>query len=85
VWALESGAAVNLVVGSKALTFNAPIFNAETYHYHIRRGFSVLYAGDASPPPAADWQWQAAYDPARRLLLRDELDAALRAYLAPGT
>ncbi|MBL8166481.1 MAG: hypothetical protein JNJ61_31145 [Anaerolineae bacterium] len=84
VWALDSGAGVMLIAGSKTLTFKAPIFNAETYHYHIKRGFSLLYAGDASPPPSEGQQWQAEYDPARRLALRDELDAALRAYLAAG-
>lgn len=76
IWALSGDPAL-VILGGKTLTFSAPAFNPESYHFHIRRGFDVYYRGDASPPPEHDQRLAVAYDPARRLDIRRQLEAAL--------
>jgi hypothetical protein len=74
IWAYGDPAAI--VLGVKELAFKAPFYNAESYFYQMQRGFDLYYAGDGSPDGAAP-RYTAAYDPARRLAIRGDLQAEL--------
>lgn len=79
IWAI-SGEPVTVAVGVKTLPFQAPYYSPEAVYHSLKRGFETYYAGDATPPPEADWRYHAAYDPARRLMIRRELEAVLEAW-----
>jgi hypothetical protein len=84
VWALEDSDGISVVAGEKRLSFNAPVFNPESYYHHIKRRFDLFYEGDASPPDAgagADSVLQGLrFDLAQRLGLREALESVLRAW-----
>ena len=82
IWALRDGDTITITVGTKALTFNAPAYNPESYYFHLKKRFDIYYDGDASPPPESDRRFSAVYDAARRLELRDPLQNALAAWAA---
>ncbi len=88
VWAVEAGEAIWVGLGCKVLTFDMPVFNPESYYRTIRKRFDLHYPDDGGPPhaippdEAGGWRWAALYDSARRLRLRDELEAALAGWAA---
>jgi len=89
IWAVEMGEEIEVIVGTKTLTFSAPIYNAESYQLQMKRGFKTYYEGDASPPnminrhdaknleKKEDILFQTPYDRGKRLELRDAVEAAL--------
>lgn len=79
IWAI-SGAPVTVALGLKQLQFSAPYYNPEAVYHSLKRGFETYYTGDASPPPESAWRYHTAYDPARRLGIRRELEAALETW-----
>ncbi len=89
IWALGVGNSTRLVIGEKRLTYNAAIFNPESYYHHIKRKFDIYYTGNASPPLQANdgsILYDAVYDEAQRLktraVLRDVLRDWVTAYKA---
>ncbi|MCB9454014.1 MAG: hypothetical protein H6672_21480 [Anaerolineaceae bacterium] len=80
IWALTTADGIEVRVGEKMLPFSAPVFNAESYYHHIRRRFDLYYDGDASPPGEAGTLYATAYTGVRRLTIRAEIQAALRAW-----
>ncbi|MEZ4671894.1 MAG: hypothetical protein R3E39_28655 [Anaerolineae bacterium] len=82
IWARETQSGIAVLVGEKALTFNAPVFNPESYYHHIKRRFDLFYEGDASPPDAAHTLLDVRYDPADRLAQREALEATLRRWVS---
>lgn len=77
IWAVKAEGAetIEIVVGEKSLEFSAPIFNPESYFRHLKKGFNVYYAGDASPPPVA--VYQTSYQAEERLMLRERLESVI--------
>jgi hypothetical protein len=81
IWAIGHGSSTRIVIGEKRLGFSAPIFNPESYYYHIKRKFDLYYAGNASPPldePDNPLLYDAVYDEAQRLEMRAAMESALR-------
>jgi hypothetical protein len=82
IWALEGDEGVTLVVGTRQLAFSAPIFNPESYYHHMRRGFSLYYAGSPSPPDAQgkdnERLYETLYRAGERLTIRDAIEAAVQ-------
>ena len=81
IWAVEEADAVRLIVGTRQLAFNAPVFNPESYFHHIRRGFTMYYPGEASPPtdqPDDTLLYENPYQADERLRLRSEIEAAVQ-------
>lgn len=76
VWAI-SGDPITIAVGVKALDYYPPLYVPESVYHHLKRGFDVHYAGDATPPPPDDWRYSTAYDRAQRLNIRRQLNAVL--------
>jgi hypothetical protein len=62
-----------LQIGTKPLQFNAPVYNAESYHQLIQRGFKTYYGDEGSPPSPDDIIFETPYDLLRRLLLRQSI------------
>jgi hypothetical protein len=79
IWAIDRENTIELLLGTKQLAYNMPLFNPESYYYHLRRGFSVLYDGDASPPDGQPL-YQTRYQPQARLTLRAALEAAVQSW-----
>lgn len=85
IWGIESGEAVEIVIGTKTLEYNAPLFNAESYQLQMKKGFHAYYDGDAAPPIADADQaensaailYQQVYDPAQRLATRNAIEGVL--------
>ncbi len=85
IWALGNGSKTRIVIGEKRLTFSAPVFNPESYYYHIKRKFDIFYSGDARPPVGDNegvLLYDAAYDEAQRLATRSTLQSVLREWIA---
>ncbi len=80
VWAVEEKGSEELLVGTRQLTYNAPVYNAESYMYLIQRDFTTYY-GEAKPPEADDVLLQVAWSVERRLALREELRTAIVQHL----
>ncbi|PJF39265.1 MAG: hypothetical protein CUN54_09095 [Phototrophicales bacterium] len=78
VWALQVADGVRIVLGTKSLAFNAPVFNPESYFHHIKRDYSFYYDDDGSPPPESQQRYSAIYDESARLAIRAALQTALR-------
>ena len=81
IWAVGNFNNTRLIIGEKRLTFNAPIFNPESYYHHIKRKFDIFYTGNASPPldeKQGGLLYDAAYNEAERLKTREALRAVLR-------
>lgn len=84
IWALGAGQDIRLVIGEKRLTYNAAIFNPESYYHHIKRKFDLYYAGNASPPlqeGEGSILYDAFYDETQRLKTRSALEAVLRGWV----
>ncbi len=85
IWALGNGGKTRIVIGEKRLTFSAPVFNPESYYYHIKRKFDIFYSGDARPPVGDNegvLLYDAAYSEAQRLTTRSTLQSILREWIA---
>jgi hypothetical protein len=82
IWALQTAAGTDVLVGEKTLTYNAGIFNPESYYYHIRQRFDVYYDGDASPPGPDGLRYITSYTGLHRLTIRAEIQAALNTWAA---
>ncbi|MBZ0300567.1 MAG: hypothetical protein K8J31_12535 [Anaerolineae bacterium] len=75
IWALRTGErGVEMVVGTRVLTYMLPFFNPESYYRRIQTEFRTFYKESASPPPDEQRRYTACYDPARRLDLRREIE-----------
>lgn len=85
VWACQgadNAAAVDLVVGTKAILYGVPYFNPEAYYRRLQTGFQVYYKDNGGPPPAERCLYSARYDPARRLEIRQAVEDALAGWAA---
>lgn len=80
IWATLGEGRVQITVAGKALPYAAPFYEAEAYHKLMRKGFDTYYQDDGAPP-AAGTLLHTAYDAEQRLLLREQLAAALKAWL----
>jgi hypothetical protein len=85
IWALGTGSDhIRLVIGEKRLTYNAAIFNPESYYHHIKRKFDIYYAGNASPPlqeSEGNILYDSIYDATKRLQTRAALRDVLRTWV----
>jgi hypothetical protein len=82
IWAVECGADARIIIGSKTLEFDAPVFNPESYNREIKRGFELYYGGDGTPPPESDHHFSCLYNPGERLTARKAVESALIAWAA---
>lgn len=77
VWVVRQETQTRLLVGERHLRYSAPVYNPESYHHIIRQSFKAYYNDDGHPPQGASIFYQALYDPARRLALRQEIADAI--------
>jgi hypothetical protein len=78
IWVVEAEEGVTLVVGTGQLAYTAPIFNAESYYHHLRRGFSLYYAGSPSPPAQGSGRlYETLYRSGERLAIRAAVESAV--------
>ncbi len=85
VWACQGAddeAAVDLLVGTKAIPYGVPFFNPEAYYRYLQTGFQMYYKDNGGPPPAARRLYSARYDPARRLAIRQAIEDTLAGWAA---
>lgn len=91
IWAVEAGGGIWVALGTKTLQFDMPVFTPESYYRNIRQRFDMHYPDDGRPPhplPVMEndaenaWRWAAEYEAARRLALREGLEAALKVWTA---
>lgn len=73
VWAVEDGDKTKILLGTKPLKFSAPVYNAESYHALIQRGFKTYYGDDGSPPPPDNISYETLFDATARLKLRQTI------------
>ena len=84
IWALGAGSSTRLVIGEKRLTYNAALFNPESYYYHIKRKYDIYYSGNANPPlheSEGSILYDAIYDETKRLQTRAVLQDVLRGWV----
>jgi hypothetical protein len=77
IWVYPQADQVMVMLGEKDLAFKGPIFNPESYYHHLKRRFDMYYDGDASPTPASNQPYTAAYDAGERLAVRAILEAKI--------
>lgn len=77
IWVEGGPDAMTISVGTRSLQFLAPFYNAESYFQHIRTTFETYYGSDVPPPEEAHRLLTALYDPARRIVLRREVEDAV--------
>ena len=78
LWAQEVDDTTVLQIGTKALPFNAAVYNAESYNQLIERDFTTYYGHNGNPPPDSV-SYESVYDVTRRIAQRQEIaDAVLR-------
>ena len=77
IWARGENDQIQIIVGTRALTYQGNYYNPESYFHHIRRTYETYYGKDASPPGGSGQLYTVIYDPARRLEIRRELDSTL--------
>lgn len=82
IWAVEVEDGTQIIIGSKTLEFDAPVFNPESYYREIKKRFDLYYKGDGSPPPETDWLYRALYLADERLAQRDVVESTLAAWAA---
>lgn len=73
VWALEENGQNQIIIGTKALIYNAAVYNPESYNAVIKQTFKPYYGDDASPPDESRILYRTIFDVTRRLALRREL------------
>jgi len=78
IWARADLGRTGLCIGHKTLQYQAAIYNPESYHQLIKRGFTTYYADAGTPPDEDGILFQTLYEPTRRLALRRELASAMR-------
>lgn len=74
VWAVWRDGEIHVIVGEKTRSYAAAVFNAESYHKLVRKGFQTYYDDDGSPPTRGDSiHLQATYTPENRLAIRQQI------------
>lgn len=85
IWALRGDGdkdGVTMVSGLRTLHYALPFFNAESYYHRIQREFRTSYMDNGQPPATAAARYRTAWEPARRLEIRRELEALLQQWAA---
>ena len=78
VWAHCLNADIMLTIGIRQLPYQASIYNPESYHAAIQRGFKLYYDDNGAPPDENDSiLFQARHSPKERLTHRQTLDNIL--------
>jgi hypothetical protein len=82
VWAVAgANGATTILAGTKALTFDHPLFNPEAYYHTIQQDFYLYYPDDGSPPTEPDTRlYQVVYTEGERLGIRTALATALKGW-----
>lgn len=81
IWATLDNDAVQIILGTKPLTFKGPYYNAESFNKHIKKRFDIYHEGSASPPSASGSRLTLVYDPTQRLAQRAALETGLAAWV----
>lgn len=91
VWALvivdDDTTPIDLVIGRRTLSYQAAIYNPESYFALIQHSFQTHYADRGTPPNLVDGgqiAWRARYQADQRLALRTEIHKQLASH-CPGT
>lgn len=82
IWAVEVETGTQIIIGSKTMEFDSPVFNPESYYREIKKRFDLYYKGDAAPPPESGQLYVTTYDAGERLALRDTVETTLAAWAA---
>lgn len=82
IWALEIEDGAQIIIGSKTMEFDAPVFNPESYYREIKKRFDLYYKGDGTPPPESGQLYSTFYDANERLALRDTVESTLATWAA---
>ena len=83
IWALRAEPdGIEVVLGTRELTYVLPFFNAESYYYRIKREFRTFYNDIGSPPARDACRLATCYEPARRLDIRRQIEDELIAWAA---
>lgn len=77
VWAMQTSNGIEVITGTKLLTYTASHFNAEAYHKLIRKDYRAYYPDDALPPSVEQRLGNFQYDAAQRLNHRKAIRSAL--------
>jgi hypothetical protein len=73
VWAVADADTTKILLGTKPLQYNAPVYNPSAYFNLIQRGFKTYYGDDGRPPSATSITFETVFDPTARLKLRQTL------------
>jgi hypothetical protein len=84
IWAVEAPEGTQIIVATKSVEFDAPVFNPESYYRNIKRDFHLYYPDDGRPPESG-WLYTTTYNPADRLATRAALQSVLRAWAEAQT
>jgi hypothetical protein len=82
IWGIQLQAATHIIIATKPLEFDAPVFNPESYNRHLKSSFEMYYRGDAAPPPQESWLYSVPYNPAERLAIREAVQSTLSDWAA---
>ena len=78
IWAHGVHTDIMLTIGIRQLRYQAPIYNPESYHAAIKRGFRLYYGDNGAPPDEHDRiLFQARHSSKERLTHRQTLNDIL--------
>ena len=77
IWAQMQDEDLYVIVGTRPLLYQAPIYAPDSYFHQIKRDFRLYYGKDAAPPTSATQLYTAPYVPENRLAIRQQIEGAL--------
>ena len=80
IWLSKHDHVLTLTIGEKTLTYAKSVYNAESYHKLIRKGWRTYYDDNGAPPPDTLLH-SMAYTPDERLQTRKVIQQVLNEWV----
>jgi hypothetical protein len=77
IWAVSREGGIDIIFGTKTLTYSAPFYEAEVYHKLMRDTFETYYTDKGSPPDEAGRLFVVPYAADKRLEIRAALKSEI--------
>ena len=77
IWAQIQDNELHVIVGTRPLLYQAPIYAPDSYFHQIKRDFRLYYGKDAQPPTSTTHLYNAPYVAENRLVMRQQIEMAL--------
>jgi hypothetical protein len=80
----EGSEDVQIIVGTRALSFAVPGYDPAAYHKIIQTRFDIYYNDAGAPPDEKGQLYSAIYEPTKRLEIRAAIKSTLQQWVETG-